>query len=50
MLTDIVNPDITSMYFERGDTGTVEDIQGNQNMFLIPEVTSTGGGEFSSVF
>jgi len=42
MLTDILSPTST-LAFNRGDTGTVEDIQGNTNMSYLPEVTGGGG-------
>lgn len=34
----------TTLAFDRGDIGTVEDIQGNKNMFSIPQVIDGGGG------
>lgn len=46
-LTDIVAPpgNKSTLYFNRGDTGTVQDIQAkSKNMIYLPEVTGGGGG------
>lgn len=46
-LTDIVAPpgNRSTLYFNRGDIGTVEDIQSkSKNMMYLPEVVGSSGG------
>lgn len=48
-LTDIVAPpgNTTTLYFNRGNTGVLEDIQAKDEcVFEIPEVVATGSNIF----
>jgi len=52
-LTSILPPPTNQavLYFNRGNIGTLVDVQARSyNMLYIPEVTSGGGGETSHVF